>query len=60
MLFKDSPNLSTPKPDTQKSKKEYSQKQMEQLRLYENDAMNKWIQEVLKECEILQKMNNKF
>ena len=68
MLFKDTPNFATPTPklpdrspyDGKLPPKELSQKQMEQLRLYENDAMNKWIQDVLKECEVLHKMNNKF
>lgn len=68
MLFKDTPNFATPTiklPDRSPYNgklppKEFSQKQLEQLRLYENDAMNRWVQEVLKECEVLQKMNNKF
>jgi hypothetical protein len=68
MLFKDSPNFAKPiiklpdrNPyDGKLPPKEFSQKQMEQLCLYENDAMNRWVQEVLKESDILQKMNNKF
>jgi len=70
MLFKDSPNLSTTKEEIKLPnrspyngrlpQKEFSQKQMEQLRLYDNDAMNRWIEEVIKQCQVLDKMNNKF
>ena len=67
MLFKDTPNFATTikLPDRSPCNgklppKELSQKQLEQLRLYNNDAMHTWIQDVLKQCEVLQKMNNKF
>ena len=69
MLFKGSPNFSSSSIPTQPDRspyhgklppKELSQKQKEQLRLYDNDAMNRWIEEVLKQCEVLNKMNNKF